>query len=121
MKCQACNYDVPTPNLFTKLEGIYKSISGKTYNIFICPSCGTLKACLSKKNDEDHKDPFSGFKCPFCKNTDTREFGITSSIDDIAMSAKKTYAVICSCGARGSHADTEEEAIEKYRCAMEGL
>jgi uncharacterized Zn finger protein len=124
MKCRACGYDEAAP--FVKIhvsdgviivekDGREHWESGDTYQtLYGCPKCGTLR--LEYPLTRKERGKFSGCKCPWCGNTHPDEFAIHKEERQAGILGEYTiYRVVCSCGACGPDADSEFEAVEKYR------
>jgi hypothetical protein len=125
MKCRACGYDeaapfvkihVPDGIIIVEQDGREHWESGDTYQtLYCCPKCGTLRLEYPMERKEHSK--FSGCKCPWCGNVHHGEFAIHKQdrFQGLPGCAYTTYRVVCSCGACGPGANSEEKAIEKYK------
>jgi hypothetical protein len=124
MKCRACGYDeaapfvkihVPDGVIIVEEDGREHWENGDTYQtLYGCPKCGTLR--LEYPLARKERGPFAGCKCPWCSNTDPLEFAIQKEERLAGLPAEhNSYRLVCSCGACGPDADSEKEAIEKYK------
>jgi ssDNA-binding Zn-finger/Zn-ribbon topoisomerase 1 len=121
MKCRACGYDgtstvflkvfvsIPHSDLDTEIHVQDEEESAEEI-IYACPQCGTLRIAVETENR------FAGCKCPWCGNTYPDEFAIHKEERLVGLPGQYTnYRMTCSCGASGPDADSEAEAVEKYR------
>jgi hypothetical protein len=138
MKCRACGYDEAAP--FVKIHvpagyivedhGHDHFENGDSFTtLYVCPHCGTLQVDLLMEKmqgierlaKEKEGNKYFGCKCPWCGNTHPNEFAIHKEDRLHEFPSKYTsYRMVCSCGACGPDADSEEEAIEKYRRLKNG-
>jgi uncharacterized Zn finger protein len=104
MKCSACGYDESIP--FIEMKQGLDDIDGNKFLIYACPKCGVLKTVpIANALNKNH-----GCKCPWCGNT--TEFAIKK---EPAVLTCHHFNMVCSCGACGPDADSDVEAIEKFR------
>jgi hypothetical protein len=121
MKCEVCGYDgtgtaflkvfvsIPHSDLDAEIH-IQNEEESAEGIIYACPECGALRVDVETENQ------FAGCKCPWCGNTHPDEFAIHKKDRFQGFPGQYTnYRMTCSCGASGPDADSEEEAIEKYR------
>jgi ssDNA-binding Zn-finger/Zn-ribbon topoisomerase 1 len=123
MKCSVCGYDASIL-AFGKIhvpDGYIVEDHGRDHfengdsftTLYACPKCGTLQ--INVLVEKEHVK-FSGCKCPWCGNTHPDEFAIHKEERMQGLPGQYTnFRMTCSCGASGPDADSEKEAIEKYR------